>query len=185
MREAGRLGTVVLSYPTWFSPRPQAWQALEEARDHLQGIEVSVELRNPRWFEGSTCDSTLEWLEDHDLGFVCLDGPSKGPGATPRVVAATSGVAMVRLCGRRCEDGHPWTWPYRYSDDEITGWMPALRELASGAEEVHVLFDNRWNGDAVDNALTLLAMLGSEQHGPSGIGERMHDGSVVAHHPPS
>jgi uncharacterized protein YecE (DUF72 family) len=158
--EAGRLGVVILRYPGWISPRPETWAELARARDRLAGLRVAVELTNPRWFAGTQCDDTLEWLEDHDLGFVCVDGPETGPRATPGVVAATSDVAVVRFSGRRAVPDEPWTWPYRYRTDELAAWVPRVRELASSTREVHLLMDNGWRSDAVDNAEELLALVG-------------------------
>jgi uncharacterized protein YecE (DUF72 family) len=121
-------------------------------------MAVAVELRHPRWFEGEAADSTLEWLESRGIGFVCVDGPTGPEGPTP-VVAATAEVAVVRFRGRRAVEGEPWTWPYRYSDDELGAWVPAVAELASGADEVHCILDNCWRSDGVDNAATLVRLL--------------------------
>lgn len=161
LAHAGRLGVVILRYPTWITPRPAAWAELARARDRLCGLSVAVELTSPRWFAGTQCDDTLEWLEDHDLGFVCVDGPDEGPRATPGVLAATSDIAVVRFAGRRAVPGEPGTSPYRYRPDELAAWVPLVRQLASGAREVHLLMDNAWRSDAVDNAAQLLALVGA------------------------
>ncbi len=166
---AGRLGVVTLSYPTWFSPRPEAWDELERLTRRLPGLPVAVELRNPRWFAGDACDTTLEWLESRGLGFVCVDGPAD-PGVQRRsVVAATSDTALVRFAGRRAVEGEPWTSPYRYSDEELAAWAPAVRDLASSAKEVHLIMDNCWRSDAVDNAAALIRLLseGGIRPGPT------------------
>jgi uncharacterized protein YecE (DUF72 family) len=159
LARAGRLGVVILRYPSWVSPRPEAWAELVRARERLADFRVAVELSSPKWFAGAQCDDTLEWLEDHDLGFVCIDGPDSGPRATPTVVAATSDIAVVRFDGRRAVVDEPWTWPYRYDPAELAAWIPRLEELASSARQVHVLFGNGWRSDAVDNAGELLDLL--------------------------
>jgi uncharacterized protein YecE (DUF72 family) len=156
---AGRLGAVILRYPTWVSPRPEVWAELAAARQRLREFSVSVELTSPKWFAGTQCDDTLEWLEDHDLGFVCVDGPGTGERASPAVVAATSDIAVVRFAGRRAVEGEPWTWPYRYATEELASWVPRIRDLASSAREVHLLMDNPWRSDAVDNAIELRRLL--------------------------
>lgn len=161
LASAGRLGTVILRYPGWISPRPEVWADLAAARERLAGLPVAVELTSPKWFEGTQGEDTLDWLEDHDLGFVCVDGPETGERARPAVVAATSEIAVVRFSGRRAVDGEPWTWPYRYRTDELAGWLPRIRELASSAREVHLLMDNTWRSDAVDNAIELRHLLAS------------------------
>ncbi|HET9059667.1 MAG TPA: DUF72 domain-containing protein, partial [Acidimicrobiales bacterium] len=53
-------------------------------------------------------------------------------------------------------------WSYRYSAEELAEWVPVLRDLASGCSELHLVLDNCWRSDAVDNAGQLLALLGSD-----------------------
>ena len=188
LARAGRLGAVVMRYPGWFSPRPAAWEELAELPHRLPGLRVAVELSNHRWFEGDACETTLAFLEELGLNFVCRD--RRGPDRP--VVAATGDIAFVRLAGRAkwWDPGEPPTatattpaesgpgplgaeapdidlsalsdeapWRYRYSDDELAGWLPAITELASGSSAVHVVLDNCWRADAVDNASALLGML--------------------------
>jgi uncharacterized protein YecE (DUF72 family) len=167
LQRAGRLGAVILSYPGWFSPRPSSWAELAETAQRLEGFGVAVEFHHPGWFEGDNCHATLEFLEDHGLALVCVDGPTQGPRALPRVVAATAQLAVVRMCGRRAVDDEPWTWPYRYSQEELAGWVSPLADLAASADDVHVLMDNGWRTDAVDGAATLLGLLDEAARGQS------------------
>jgi uncharacterized protein YecE (DUF72 family) len=159
LHRAGRLGAVIVPYPSWFTPRPEAWAELAALRRRLGGLTVAVELRSSKWWEGDACETTLGWLEDHGLALVCLDGPAGGPRAAPTVVAATADLAVVRFCGRRLVDGEAWTWPYRYSRAELAEWVSRVTDLASSARQVHLLMDNGWRSDAVDAAGTLLDLL--------------------------
>ncbi len=159
LHEAGRLGVVVLQYPSWFTPKPETRAALAAARARLSRYRVGVELRSPKWLDGSACDETLEWLEGQDMSFVCVDGPPSGPRAVPPVVAATADVALVRFVGRRQREDDPWTWPYRYSGAELGEWVGQISELAASAREVHLIMDNCWQGDAVHNALGLASLI--------------------------
>jgi uncharacterized protein YecE (DUF72 family) len=168
LKEAGKLGVVILQYPSWFTPRPEAWAELALATHRLPGVRLAVEFRSPKWVEGDACEPTLEWLEEHGLGFVCVDGPAVGPRALPRVGAVTSEVGVVRFVGRRQVEDEPWTWPYRYGTDELSEWVPRLTALASSAAEVHVLMDNAWGSDAVDNAAELARLLSADQPGGPG-----------------
>jgi uncharacterized protein YecE (DUF72 family) len=152
---AGKLGVVILQYPGWVSPRPEAWGELATVGQRLPDYRLAVELRSPKWFEGDACEGTLEWLEDRGLALVCVDGPEDGPVASPRVAAATADVAVVRFRGRREVEGEAWTVPYRYAEGELDEWVPRLTQLASSVPEVHVLMDNCWGSDAVDNAADL------------------------------
>ncbi|HVM01535.1 MAG TPA: DUF72 domain-containing protein, partial [Acidimicrobiales bacterium] len=161
---AGRLGVVVLRYPAWLPPGGTARALLAEAGAELGDLPAAVELAHPRWLQGGACEETLGLLEDAGLGFVCVDRP---PEEGRPVVAATSDVAVVRLPGRSPgrwgEAGLPTAerLAYRYTDEELAGWVPALRELAASAAEVHVILSNTFRDDAVTNAEGLLRLLRS------------------------
>lgn len=154
--QAGRLGAVVLTYPSWFSPKEETRAVLAQARERLGGLPVAVELRSRRWTEGNACEDTLALLEDHGLAYVCVDGP----GGIPPVVASTADLAMVRFVGRRDDPEDPgWPWPYRYADHELAAWRPQVGELAASSAEVHLLFANSWRDDSVDNAVAMGTLL--------------------------
>lgn len=159
LRRSGRLGAVILTYPSWFSPRADTWDELARVPDRLPDVRSAIELRSPKWFAGDTCENTLERLEQVGLAFVCCDGPAEGPQALPPVVAATAEVAVVRFRGRSVHPDGPWTSPYRYSRHELAGWCQPLRDLASSAADVHVIMDNTWRDDAVHGAATLAELL--------------------------
>ena len=159
LHQAGKLGVVVLQYPGWFSPRAEAWQELGSVQARLPDYHLAVELRSPKWFEGDACEGTLEGLEAPELALVCIDGPAAGPRASPGVAAATADVAVVRF--RRPPRGRggvlDGSLPLRRT--ELGEWVPRLTQLASSAQAVHVLLDNCWGSDAVDNAAELAALL--------------------------
>lgn len=160
LQRAGRLGAVVFQYPRWFTPRPEAWADLAVLAARMEGFQVAVEFRSPRWLAGDDCEPVLEWLEQHGLAYVCVDGPGDGPRACCALVASTADVAVVRFIGRRQVEGEPWTSPYRYRREELAGWVSRIRALAGSSPEVHVLMDNCWGSDAVDNAAELYRLLG-------------------------
>jgi len=157
---AGRLGTVTLRYPAWLPPGETGRALLAEARSQLPDMALAVELTHGRWLAAHECESTLEYLEDQGLGFVCVD-PRQGPP----VVATTSDLAVVRFPGR-----NPGNWDdpdleigeryaYRYSAQELAAWVERINELSAAASCVHVLFSNCWRDDAVVNAAELAALL--------------------------
>ena len=167
LRRCGRLGALILQYPGWFSPRPEAWAELALVSRRLQGYRVAVEFRSPKWLAGDADgghESQLEWLEEHGLAYVCVDGPGAGPRVGCGMVAATADVAVVRFIGRRQVGEEPWTSPYRYSSAELSGWVGRIGQLAASCPEVHVLMDNCWGTDAVDNALDLARLVAAGLH---------------------
>jgi uncharacterized protein YecE (DUF72 family) len=184
LHDGGRLGAVILQYPTWFTPKDETRAELAAAAARLEPFRVAVDLRSPKWLTEDACEDTLASLEGLGLAFVCSDVPREWE--RPAVVAATTDLAIVRFHGRghRHESGREsggeegdefaegppaelWPWPYRYSTAELAAWLPAVRELAASAGDVHLLWANCWRDDAVANALELAAML---QDGPVASG---------------
>jgi uncharacterized protein YecE (DUF72 family) len=160
LHDAGRLGAVILRYPHWLKPGGTGRALMLEARRMLPEHRLVVELRNHHWLTGGHCESTLSFLEDHDLGFLCVD-QAGGPGA----MATTSELAVLRLHGRNPGD---WEDPemelaerfaYQYSAEELGSLAPLVRQLAETAEEVHVLFANTYRDYAVNNAIAMAHLL--------------------------
>jgi uncharacterized protein YecE (DUF72 family) len=168
LAEAGRLGAVIVRFPSWFKPRPAAWEELACLPSRLAGFRVAVELTSERWYEGDACEQTLGLLEELGIGYVCTDSLTVKP-----VVAATTDMAFVRFTGTPAHGRiasvpdpevppagqETWPWARRYSEEELAEWAPAIRDLASCTSEVHIIMDNCWRSNAVDNAATLLDML--------------------------
>ena len=164
LHEAGRLGVVTFSYPSWFTPKDESRYELAALTDRLPGYRLAIEFRSAKWLTDDACEDTLALLEDLDLAFVCTDTTPDLPWSLPPVVAATSETAVVRFRGRAGDDENPWPWPYRYNDDELASWVPRVGELATSASEVHLLFANTWRDDAVANALRMTELLAGDAH---------------------
>ena len=165
LAEGGRLGAVLLQYPRWFTPKDSTRELIAEARLQLPDFRLAVEFRNHRWLDGDECERTLGFLEDLDLAFVCVDEPQGYDSSMPPVVAATSDLAIVRFHGRNNEmwerrDISPsMRFRYRYTDDELREWVPKVNELADSGREVHLLMNNCYRDQAVDNAAQLAKLL--------------------------
>ncbi len=154
--DAGRLGAVILRYPHWLRPGDTGRALMVEARRRLPDFRLAVELRNRHWLEEDERESTLAFLEDEDLAFVCVDSAHGPP-----VVATTADLAVVRLAGRNPGDWDEADMPlaerfaYRYSSEELGVWAVTAGQLAAVADEVHVLFANVYRDFAVANAAEL------------------------------
>ena len=153
LREAGKLGGILMQYPSYVVPRPEAEADLAWARALLGSDEMLVEFRHAAWLDDAQRERTLSLLADIDATYVAVDAPSTGGrNVMPTVVATTSETAYVRMHGRNAR-----TWNRRggsaaerfdhlYREDELAEWVEPLRELSEGAEQVFVLFNT--NGRA-------------------------------------
>jgi len=80
----------------------------------------------------------------------------------PPVLAATAGLAVVRLHGHSVKwdsrDIHQ-RFGYRYGHAGLTEWAPKIAGLAHGADDTRVLFNNCYRDHAQTNAQQLTAPL--------------------------
>ena len=167
----GKLGSVLLQYPQWFTPGTAARSALLAARDRLAGVPCTVEFRNRQWFDPPHRDRTLDFLRDHALPYVIVDEPQGLPNSVPPVAAVTApALAIVRLHGRRDD---LWNrrgvavvdkYRYLYDRDELASWVPRVLEVAEKADETHVVFNNCYANYGTTNALEMASMLAAAAH---------------------
>jgi uncharacterized protein YecE (DUF72 family) len=175
LRSAGKLGGILLQFPSYVVAKDLSRDYLAWAVEQLRGDRPLVEFRHRSWLDDENRAETLAFLEELGAAHVVVDAPkTEAKNLVPTVVAATSPLAYVRMHGRNAA-----TWnvrggsasdrfDYLYSEDELREWTGPLRELAESAEEVYVLFNNnRWsrtaNGEiaaqAPANALALQGIL--------------------------
>ncbi len=107
----------------------------------------------------------LALLHQHQLSLVCVDEPQGMRSSVPPVAEVTSPVGMVRFHGRNAANWEKSRlaaeerFQYLYSEDELRGWPPAVRRMAKSAEEVHVIFKNKFRDFAIRNARKFAGML--------------------------
>ncbi|MCU1449428.1 MAG: hypothetical protein JWP02_1598 [Acidimicrobiales bacterium] len=168
LHSAGKLGSILLQYPRWFTPKEANREQLAAARRLLPDFDLCVEFRNGRWLADDECDRTFEFLEEHGMTYVCVDEPQGFDSSLPPVVAVTTDLAVVRFHGRNAETWNAkvpsasYRFRYRYSPAELEEWVPRIEELAASAKEVHVLMNNCYRDHAVDNAAEIARLLRGE-----------------------
>jgi uncharacterized protein YecE (DUF72 family) len=167
MREASKLGAVLIDFPPWYVPSKPNRAYLARAREHLPEDEVIVEFRNRLWVEdGASAASTFDLLRELRCGFVCVDEPPGLKSSFPPVVAVTARVAAVRFRGRNAEHweekgastDEKLNW--LYTDGELSEWLPRIEELTRNAEELYLGFNTKAEDQSVVNAARLQRLLG-------------------------
>jgi uncharacterized protein YecE (DUF72 family) len=179
LRSAGKLGGILLQFPSYVVFKPQSLEYLEWAAEQLRGDEALVEFRHVSWLDDEHRAETLSFLEQHGMTHVVTDSPriEGAKNMVQTVVARTSPTAYVRLHGRNAS-----TWnkrggsaaerfDYLYGAEELRELVEPLRELADGAEQAFVLFNNNgrsedghggWVAQAPTNAVELRKILDEE-----------------------
>ena len=166
LADRGQLGSVLLQYPRWVFPSNESRASIEEAVERLDGWRCAVEFRNGSWLNEKNAERTLRFLRERDIAFVMVDEPQGFKSSVPPVTAVTSSeLALVRFHGRNAE-----TWEkkgitpaerfrYLYDRDELSEWVPRIRQAATEARETHVLMNNCYASYGTTNARELAALL--------------------------
>jgi uncharacterized protein YecE (DUF72 family) len=168
LREAGKLGALLLQLSPAFSPKMHQLSELDDLLGALTEYRIALELRNRNWAQGAQLPATLDFLRAHSAAFVLVDAPADEHFTImpPDLNEITNpGLAYLRLHGR---DARAYTtgktvasrFNYDYSDAEIDGVAQRARQLAGEAKEVHVVFNNNARDYAPHAASRMRVALG-------------------------
>jgi uncharacterized protein YecE (DUF72 family) len=183
LRSAGKLGGILLQFPSYIVCKPYSFEYLEWAKDQLQGDHMLVEFRHRSWLDEENREHVLSFLEDLDATYVIVDAPkTDAKNLVPTVMALTHPLGYVRMHGRNAE-----TWnvrgksaaerfDYLYSEEELRDLAGPLLDIAEQAKELYVMFNNNgrsrspdhpkgWISQAPANALMFKQIL-QEQGAP-------------------
>src|SRR5687768_14863605 len=163
LHTAGKLGALLFQFPHWFPISKRNKQYILECAKRAAPMKIRVEFRQPSWMTEDNREETLQFLEGHDLAYVCVDMPQGFTSSVPPVVAATSDLAVIRFHGHNSDEWESGSvqrrFAYLYSDKELKTWVPKIKGLANEAQETHVLMNNCHRDYAQRNATELGALL--------------------------
>jgi uncharacterized protein YecE (DUF72 family) len=118
---------------------------------------LTVEFRNRKWLTRKT----LQFLEDHRMGYCIVDEP-KLPALVPFHAVATSSVGYFRFHGRNKKWFNVPTsirYDYLYTHDELCEFRNPIIAIADKTQKVYIFFNNCHAGSAVQNARMLKDLL--------------------------
>lgn len=146
--ESRKLGPVLIQLPPSFS--------FSSDFDKLKGflsalpedIRFAVEFRHASWLR----EEVWSLLRERNVANVIVDEPLLPPDTV-----VTADFAFIRWHG---QGRRPW-YNYRYTDGELAGWAPKVKEVVSRVKKTYGYFNNHFRGFAVDNSLKMMSMLGA------------------------
>jgi len=122
---------------------------LEYFLGHLpRWIRAAVELRHPSWND----EHVFAILERYRVAYCVMSGAD-----LPCLLRVTAPFVYVRLHGP--DQRHLYAGSY--TDVDLAWWSDRIREWDGAGQDVFAYFNNDSNGNAVRNAGTLRACLGS------------------------
>lgn len=166
LHSTGKLGVIHFQYPEWFLPGTESRNYIIECQDRLPDYRIAVEFRNASWLSEKNQGRTLAFLGSNNIPITSVDMPQGFRSSMPPLAATTAkDLAYVRFHGRNVDawdKPHATATPrfaYKYSQEELREWVPKIRQLAQGSNEVHVLMNNCYQDYAVTNAKDLGELL--------------------------
>jgi uncharacterized protein YecE (DUF72 family) len=189
LREAGKLGAVLLQFPFSFHRTRETVAHLTALLKRFGDYPLVVEVRHASWQTAET----FALLAEYNAGFCNIDQPIIGKSLEPSS-ETTSPIAYVRLHGRRYD-----TWftddsevpsheryNYVYSTEELAPWAKRVEKVAERSRDVYVITNNHYQGKGVVNGLQIISMLkGSKVKVPEPLRERFPELEAIADAPPA
>ena len=161
--DAGKLGALLAQFPPWFTIAKKNKTYVLECVKRAAPMPICVEFRNSTWMTPDNQAETIEFLEGHDLPYVCVDMPQGFKSSLPPVTAVTSDLAVIRFHGRNAAEWESGSvqrrFKYLYSEEELKEWVPRIQQVASEAKSTHILMNNCHGDYAQRNAKELADLL--------------------------
>jgi uncharacterized protein YecE (DUF72 family) len=116
-----------------------------------KGVKTATEFRHPSWLAEENVSESLRVLRENSSSYTVVDEP-----LLPPVVHRTASPTYVRLHGR-----NPDHWyDYNYSGNELREWADKVSGMVKEGDEVILVFNNHPHGNAPNNAMKMLDLLG-------------------------
>ncbi len=212
LRNAGKLGAVLLQFPFSFHRTSETTAYLTAVLKRFADYPLAVEVRHASWDD----PEIFALLREHHAAFCNIDQPIIGKSLLPRedkplepigsqsILPSDSGsplpdedpeapIGYIRLHGRRYD-----TWfnddptipaheryNYLYSTEELTPWAERIQSAGEHARKVFAITNNHYLGKGVVNALQLISMLrGAKVNVPEPLRAQYPELEKIASRPP-
>jgi uncharacterized protein YecE (DUF72 family) len=157
--QSGRLGALLAQFPWSFRNNEESFARLKKIAEQFKSFPLVLEIRHNSW----NTPEIFDWLKQNQIGFANIDQPLFND-SLPATEVATGKVGYVRLHGRNHKnwfrkDAQTWErYDYLYEAKELKQWLPRIKQVSRGTEEMFVIANNHYQGKGLANALMLKAM---------------------------
>jgi uncharacterized protein YecE (DUF72 family) len=187
LREAGKLGAVLLQFPYSFHRTDENLAYLNRLLKRFSDYPLVVEVRHATWNH----PGFFELLAERGVGFCNIDQPIVGRSLKPSA-RASGPIGYIRLHGRRYDTwfaDEPEKPPserynYLYSEEELEPWLERIRKLEKDTSAIFVILNNHPEAKALVNAFQILHRLtGQKQKIPEPLLARYPELEVISMQP--
>ena len=167
LRANSKLGLVHFQFAPRVCRHKAAIDHLEHCLEPLRGHTLSIEFRNPSWWESTeTTAETLAMLRKLGMVHTIVDGPQGSPHSVPAIWETTHpDHALLRLHGRNAQAyGMPAKtaaerFDYAYTSDELQALAQRFNPIARSVKYAHSVFNNCMEDKSQLNAKAFRALL--------------------------
>lgn len=169
LQRAGKLGVVLLQFPEYVYPVGRSYAHIDWLAQGLRryGARGAVEFRQARWMDDEHLETTLSFLEERNLAYVCVDEPQGFQSSVPPIAAATAGIAVVRFHGRNADTwakrgisaAERFAYDYTEHPAALEEWAPRIAMLHEQERPVHAVMNNCYSDYAVRSGRALAQAL--------------------------
>ncbi len=160
---SGKLACLLVQLPPKYGYDLQSLEAFFKLLDTR--FRYAVEFRNISWLR----DETWNLLKTYNIAYTNVDEP-----LLPSDVHLTTDFSYFRWHGR----GKNIWFDYRYSPQELNGWVPKINDVASKVKKIFGYFNNHFHGYAPENCLYMLEQLGlaskAQEHAKKELAKQSH-----------
>ena len=196
LRNAGKLGAVLLQFPFSFHRTSETTAYLTAVLKRFADYPLAVEVRHASWDD----PEIFALLGEHHAAICNIDQPIIGKSLLPREGRSPlpgedpgAPIGYVRLHGRRYDtwfSDDPTIPPherynYLYSTEELTPWAERIQTAGEHARKVFAITNNHYLGKGVVNALQLISIMrGAKVNVPEPLRAQYPELEKIASKPP-
>lgn len=163
LRRTKKIATLLVQFPATFLYGKDEVRRLGRLRSLFPGFSLVLEVRHHSWYSPPALD-TIRGLS-YSLAHTDLPAAWNHP---PEWHVSTGPIGYLRLHGRNSKSwfrrgvGRDEKYDYLYSTVELEGLVQKARRLGDEHDEVIVIANNHFAGQAFANAIEFLALLRNE-----------------------
>ena len=160
LADSGKLGAMLIQFPWSFSRTDANADRLRRLAEVFAGLPLAVEVRHVSWH----APEAIALLREHGLNFCNIDQPGSRQSIGPTNIS-TGSLAYYRFHGRNAakwfdrKAGRDERYDYLYSEQELGPWLRRIADMAARVEQIYVMANNHYRGQAFTNALQMKSAL--------------------------
>ncbi|HNR29394.1 MAG TPA: DUF72 domain-containing protein [Candidatus Hydrogenedentes bacterium] len=153
-----RLGALLIQFPWNFQRTVANREWLARLAERFASYPLAIELRHASWDQ----PTLYKGLAERGAAFCNIDQPLFDHSIAPSA-HTTAPMGYVRFHGRNAADwfregaGRNERYNYLYGEDELKPWIQKITQMRERLNELYVITNNHYRGQAVVNALEIQA----------------------------